>query len=39
MTVVDVGTHHGLYALLVSKCLGWHGRVSAMEASRSIPLM
>jgi FkbM family methyltransferase len=33
MTVVDVGAHHGLYTLLASKCVGWHGRVVAVEPS------
>ena len=33
MTVVDVGAHHGLYILLASKCVGWHGRVVAIEPS------
>lgn len=33
MTVVDVGAHHGLYTLLASKCVGWHGRVVAIEPS------
>jgi hypothetical protein len=33
MTVVDVGAHHGLYTLLASKCVGWHGRVIAIEPS------
>lgn len=33
MTVVDVGAHHGLYSLLASKCVGWHGRVVAIEPS------
>ena len=33
MTVVDVGAHHGLYTLLASKCVGWEGRVIAIEPS------
>lgn len=33
MTVVDVGAHHGLYTLLASKCVGWQGRVVAIEPS------
>jgi FkbM family methyltransferase len=33
MTVVDVGAHHGLYTLLASKCVGWRGRVIAIEPS------
>lgn len=33
MTVVDVGAHHGLYTLLASKCVGWRGRVVAIEPS------
>lgn len=33
MTVVDVGAHHGIYTLLASKCVGWHGRVIAIEPS------
>jgi tRNA (mo5U34)-methyltransferase len=33
MTVVDVGAHHGLYTLLASKCVGWHGHVVAIEPS------
>ena len=33
MTVVDVGAHHGLYTLLASKSVGWHGRVVAIEPS------
>jgi tRNA (mo5U34)-methyltransferase len=33
MTVVDVGAHHGLYTLLASKRVGWHGRVVAIEPS------
>jgi len=33
MTVVDVGAHHGLYTLLASKCVGWDGRVVAIEPS------
>lgn len=33
MTVVDVGAHHGLYTLMASKCVGWHGRVVAIEPS------
>jgi FkbM family methyltransferase len=33
MTVVDVGAHHGLYTLLASKCVGWGGRVIAIEPS------
>jgi FkbM family methyltransferase len=33
MTVVDVGAHHGLYTLLASKCVGWHGRVVSIEPS------
>ena len=33
MTVVDVGAHHGLYTLLASKCVGWNGRVVAIEPS------
>ena len=33
MTAVDVGAHHGLYTLLASKCVGWHGRVVAIEPS------
>lgn len=33
MTVVDVGAHHGLYTLLASKCVGWCGRVVAIEPS------
>jgi FkbM family methyltransferase len=33
MTVVDVGAHHGLYTLLASKGVGWHGRVIAIEPS------
>ena len=33
MTVVDVGAHHGLYTVLASKCVGWHGRVVAIEPS------
>jgi FkbM family methyltransferase len=33
MTVVDVGAHHGLYTLLSSKCVGWDGRVVAIEPS------
>jgi FkbM family methyltransferase len=33
MTVVDAGAHHGLYTLLASKRVGWHGRVIAVEPS------
>ncbi len=33
MTVVDVGAHHGLYTLLVSKRVGRKGRVIAFEPS------
>jgi FkbM family methyltransferase len=33
MTVVDVGAHHGVYTLLTSKCVGWHGHVVAIEPS------
>jgi tRNA (mo5U34)-methyltransferase len=33
MTVVDAGAHHGLYTLLASKRVGWHGRVIAIEPS------
>jgi len=33
MTVVDAGAHHGLYALLASKRVGWDGRVIAIEPS------
>ena len=33
MCVVDIGAHHGLYTLLASKCVGWHGRVVAIEPS------
>ena len=33
MTAVDVGAHHGLYALLASKRVGWDGRVVAIEPS------
>ncbi len=33
MTVVDAGAHHGLYALLASKRVGWEGRVIAIEPS------
>lgn len=33
MTVVDVGAHHGIYTLLASKSVGWHGRVVAIEPS------
>jgi FkbM family methyltransferase len=33
MTVVDIGAHHGLYTLLASKCVGWQGRVIAVEPS------
>jgi FkbM family methyltransferase len=33
MTVVDVGAHHGLYTLLASKCVGWHGHVVSIEPS------
>ena len=33
MTVVDVGAHHGIYTLLASKCVGWNGRVVAIEPS------
>lgn len=33
MTVVDVGAHHGIYTLLASKCVGWHGQVVAIEPS------
>jgi FkbM family methyltransferase len=33
MTVVDAGAHHGLYALLASKRVGWDGRVIAVEPS------
>jgi FkbM family methyltransferase len=34
MTVVDVGAHHGLYTLLVSKGVGRRGKVIAFEPSR-----
>ena len=33
MTVVDAGAHHGLYTLLASKRVRWHGRVIAVEPS------
>jgi FkbM family methyltransferase len=33
MTVVDVGAHHGLYSLLLSKRVGPRGRVFAFEPS------
>jgi len=33
MTAVDVGAHHGIYTLLAAKCVGWHGRVVAIEPS------
>jgi len=33
MTVLDAGAHHGLYALLLSKCVGKKGKVLAFEPS------
>ena len=33
MTAIDAGAHHGLYALLSSKCVGRDGRVIAIEPS------
>src|SRR5260370_9764780 len=33
MTVIDAGAHHGLYALLASKLVGWDGRVITIEPS------
>jgi FkbM family methyltransferase len=33
MCVLDVGAHHGLYALLASKCVGNSGKVIAFEPS------
>src|SRR5882672_8888662 len=33
MTVLDVGAHHGLYALLAAKRVGWRGKVIAFEPS------
>ncbi len=33
MTVLDVGAHHGLYTLLLSKTVGGKGRVIAFEPS------
>lgn len=33
MTVLDVGAHHGLYTLLISKRIGRRGRVIAFEPS------
>ena len=33
LTVVDVGAHHGVYTLLASKCVGWQGKVVAIEPS------
>ena len=33
MTVLDVGAHHGLYTLLMSKGVGAHGTVIAFEPS------
>lgn len=33
MTVLDVGAHHGLYSLLMAKCIGQTGRVLSFEPS------
>jgi len=33
MTVIDIGAHHGFYALLMSKCVRRSGRVFAFEPS------
>ncbi|HET8923500.1 MAG TPA: FkbM family methyltransferase [Candidatus Acidoferrum sp.] len=33
MTAIDIGAHHGLYTLLLSKCVGSKGRVMAFEPS------
>jgi FkbM family methyltransferase len=33
MTVADIGAHHGLYTLLMSKRVGWRGKVIAFEPS------
>jgi FkbM family methyltransferase len=33
MTAIDIGAHHGLYTLLLSKCVGPKGRVMAFEPS------
>ena len=33
MTFLDVGSHHGLFAVLAAKCVGMQGRVIAFEPS------
>jgi FkbM family methyltransferase len=33
MMAIDIGAHHGLYTLLLSKCVGPKGRVMAFEPS------